>query len=112
MNTGMPLLITLIVTIIFSAVIQIIFFRHRKKQKAAYPILWEQFQLSLKKESHHDIIEVGNKLIYNKFVSTKHLEIIHKTAKELESKNPAFEKLRLNAYDKWIHHTKGQGYGC
>jgi len=111
MDNGTVLFATLFITVVIGVVIQIVLYKHRKKQKAAYPMLWDRFEMSLKANSHDEIIEIGNKLIYNKFVPTKHLEIIQKVAQELESKNPEFEKLRLNAYDKWIHHTKGQGYG-
>jgi len=111
MDNGTPLFVTLLITAILTVVIQVGLYKHRKKQKAEYPKQWEQFELSLKMNSHQDIIERGNKVIYNKFVPTKHLEIIQEAARKLEPKNPAFEELRLNAYDKWIHHTKGQGHG-
>ena len=110
MDNGTVLFATLLITVVIGVVIQIILYKHRKKQKTEYPMLWDRFEMSLKVNAHEEIIEIGNKLIYNKYVPTKHLEIIQKVAQELESKNPAFEKLRLNAYDRWIHHTKGQGY--
>lgn len=111
MDNGTLLLITFFITIILGLVIQIGLYKHRKKQKAVYPILWKQFEWSLKKSTDQEIIDLGNKIIYNKFVPTKHLEEIQRLAQELELKNPEFQKLRLNAYDKWIHHTKGRGYG-
>jgi len=48
----MPLFITLLITAILIVVIQIGLHKHRKKQKAEYPMLWKQFELSLKKNSH------------------------------------------------------------
>lgn len=105
------LLTTFLITTVIVVIIQFKLYKHRKKQKSEYPILWEQFELSLKNKSYKQTVELGNKLIYNKFVPTKHLEIIQKVALELELKNPAFKKLKLNAYDKWIHHTRGQGLG-
>ena len=111
MDNGTVLFATLLITAVIGVVIQIALYKQRKIQNATYPILWNRFEMSLKANSHDEIIELGHKLVYNKFVSTKHLEIIQKVAQELESQNPDFKKLRLNAYNKWIHHKKGKGYG-
>lgn len=56
-----------------------------------------------------ELIELVNKLMHNLYIPTKHLEIIQEFAKDLEFRYPEFEELRLNAYDKWIHHTQGHG---
>ena len=85
-----------------------------KKQKVAYPKLWEEFQ-NLKEDDSviktKKLIEIGNLLVYNKYVPTKHLEIIQEFAKEMEFRYPEFEELRLNAYNKWINHTHGYPSG-
>ena len=111
MDNGTTLLVSLLITLCIGVIIQVALHKNRKKQKSEYPELWKQFELSKKRKLHNEMIEIGNKLIYNKYVSTEHLKTIHKTAQELESKIPEFKKLGLNAHDKWIHHTKGQGYG-
>ncbi len=105
----MPFLITLIICCFLGIVSNIYFYRLRKKRKAAYPYLWEQFELLVKTNADREIIELGNKIIYNKFVQTKHLEEIQRIAKKLELRNQEFKKLGMNAYDRWIHRTKGQG---
>ncbi|WP_107039837.1 hypothetical protein [Brumimicrobium mesophilum] len=103
-------------TIILSLAIGITGFsllkRGHKKQKDAYPKLWDKFQ-KLKNENSNvqskEIIEIANQLIYNNAIPTKHLEIILEFAKEMEIRYPEFKALKLNAYDKWVHRSQGRG---
>lgn len=111
MDNGTKLFVSLLITLFLGIIIQVALYQNRKKQKEEYPGLWKQFELVKKQKSHNEMIEIGNKLIYNKYIPTQHLRIIQKTAEELESKIPEFKELRINAYDKWIHQTKGQGHG-
>lgn len=113
MNNSTILFSTIGFAILLGVSFQIIVRINRKRQQEEYPELWKQFEELMTSDSFEDqeIIQLGTKIIYNKFVRTKHLETIHEIAKKKELSNPALSKLRLNAYDKWIHHTKGQGYG-
>lgn len=87
MDNSTVLFVTILLTAVLGASLQIVLYRHRKKQKAEFPLLCEQFELSLKTNTYQEIIEFGNRVVYNKFVPTKHLEIIQKVAEELESKD-------------------------
>lgn len=111
MDNGTILFATLIIATALGITFRISLVQHRKKQQAEYPELWKEFEQSVTSEDYSQMVELGTKVIYNKFVRTKHLEKIQAIAKDLELDYPEFEKLRLNAYDKWIHHTKGRGHG-
>ena len=111
MESGLVIFITLLVTTIIGIVIQILLYKDRKNQKSKYPLLWEEFDKIKESNNQKRKIEVGNRLVYNKYVTTEHLEIILKTAKESEVHHPEFKQLRLNAYDKWIYNTQARGHG-
>lgn len=94
------LLLVLLTLISIVVGIQIIQKKKRVKQKAEYPELWRQFELSKEKNDLEDIAKLGNKLFFHAFLPTEHLQIIHDTAQELESTLPEFKDLRLNAQNK------------
>lgn len=96
------LLLVLLILIIIVVSVQVVQFKKRTKQKAEYPELWQQFELSKKQNNHVDLIKFGNKLFFHNFVPTEHLQIIHDTAQELESTHPEFKDLRLNAENKLL----------
>jgi len=114
MENGVILFTTIALSLIVGIIGLVILKKGHKKQKAAYPKLWEEFQ-NLKEDNSvvktAELIELGNKLVYNKYFTTKHLEIIQEFAKNLEFRHPEFEELRVNAYDRWIYHTQGHGIG-
>lgn len=107
MNNQIMLLLALLVAITIVVIIQVVLLKKRKKQQAEYPELWKQFDSSMKRNAHDEMIEIGNKLIISKYVPNEHLKIIHDSAQELEPNFPELKELRLNAYHKWSHRTKG-----
>lgn len=112
MGSGAILFTTLVLSLIIGVIGWIILKQGHKNQKAAYSKLWEDFQKLREDDSvvkTAELIELGNKLIYNKYIPTKHLIIIQEFAKDLEFRYPEFEELRVNAYDRWIHRTQEQG---
>lgn len=114
MENGTVLFTTLFLCLIIGVISKYILFKGHKNQKEEYPRLWEEFQKTREDNSFlktKELIELGNKIVYNKYVPTKHLEIIQEVAKDLEFRHPKFKELHINAYDKWIHHTQGHGNG-
>ncbi len=111
MDDGISLYLILGIAILVLLAFQFGLARKRKKQKEIYPKLWEQFQSSKRTAAHEEILEVGNKLVFNNYVPTEHLEIIQKTAEELLSKNPEFEKLKQSAEAKLRVREYEQGKG-
>ena len=106
MDAGPTLFISLAVIVIIGVVINLGLYNMRKRQKRVYPALWQSFEKALEEEAHDDIISIGNELIYNAHLLQKHLTIIHETAIELEKKDPKFESLRLNAFNKQLHYDR------
>jgi hypothetical protein len=86
--------------------VQVYLYYDRKKQRANYPILWQEFEACIKFKVYNGILLSGNKLVFNKHLSQEHLTIIFKTAAELELKFPEFIELRLNAYNKQLHYNR------
>jgi hypothetical protein len=106
MDSGQTLFISLFLILVVAIIIQLGLYRNRKKQRLEYPKHWEEFETCKKHNEYDDLIIVGNKLIYNKFLSQVHLEIIHSTAVSLEDEFPEFKSLRLNAYNKQLHYRR------
>lgn len=114
MENGIILFGTMLICLIIGAIGFVILKRGHKNQKAEYVDLWEEFQQIKDDESTikiQEIITVGNKLVFNKYISTKHLKIILELAKEREFRYPEFEELKSNAYNKWVNHTHGYPSG-
>lgn len=91
-------------------IIQFVLFKKGQEQKKEYPELWDQFELSKNQDNHDDMLKLGNKLFFHKFLPSEHLKIIHDTAKELESDFPEFKNLRLNAGKKMQHRVSDESY--
>lgn len=112
MGNGLILFLTIALSLILGVIGRVILKRGHKKQKEEYTKAWQEFQ-KLKEDNSaiktKDLIDLGNKLVYNKYIPTQHLVIIQEFAKEKELSHPAFEELRWGAYDKWIYHTQGHG---
>lgn len=106
MNDADILLTVAIITVFFIGITQLWLYNDRKKQSLAYPKLWEEFETCKKFNSYNDLLSVGNKLVFNKYLTQNHLDIIHNTALELEEMFPEFESLRLNAYNKQLHYNR------
>lgn len=106
MDSGQTLFISLIGIILIGIIIQIGLFRNRKKQRLEYPKLWQEFESCKSSNVYTDLLIIGNKLIYNKYLTQEHLTIIHETAVELETSFSEFESLRLNAYNKQLHYNR------
>ncbi|NVK66247.1 MAG: hypothetical protein HWE22_16770 [Flavobacteriales bacterium] len=106
MDAGPTLFIALGITLMIAVGIQIGLYNMRKRQKLVYPELWKEFETAVKNGLHTDIISVGNKLIYNKYLRQEHLTIIHQTAIKLEKEHIQFKSLRLNAYNKQLHYDR------
>ncbi len=77
MDNGVLILIVLFSTIVISALIQIVLYKNRKKQKAIYTLLWNEFNNSKNRRLYKDSIYFGNKLIFNTHLTQEHLKIIH-----------------------------------
>ncbi len=106
MDAGPTLFIALGITLMIAVGIQIGLYNMRKRQKLVYPELWKEFETAVKNDLYTDIISVGNKLIYNKYLLQEHLTIIHQTAIKLEKEHTQFKSLRLNAYNKQLHYDR------
>ena len=106
MDSGLTFTISMLLIVLVFVLIQVALFQNRKKQKTEYPKLWAEFESCKKLNAYTDLIAVGNKLIYNKYLSQEHLTIIHETAIELEKRFPEFEALRLNAYNKQLDYNR------
>jgi hypothetical protein len=106
MDSGLTFTISIIVIVLVFVLIQLGLFQNRKKQELEYPQLWEKFESCKKLNAYTDLIAVGNKLMYNKYLSQEHLTIIHETAIELQKRFPEFEALRLNAYNKQLDYNR------
>lgn len=109
MENRLSLYLILLIAVLIAVGFRIGTNKKRKKQKEEYPKLWEQFKSIKDTDAHKDIIEIGTKLMFSNFVPTEHLEIIQKTAQDLESKNPEFETLRKNAKTKLTRREHGEG---
>lgn len=102
----MDYIIATLFAILLIIIIQIYLFYDRKKQKSEYPIFWQEFERCLKFKDYNGILTVGNKLIFNKYLTQEHLTIIYNLTVELEIKFPEFEELRLRAYNKQLHYDR------
>lgn len=106
MNDTLILSIALVAAVLLIIILQSVTRKKRLKEKAEYPGLWQQFQESKARGDHDDLLKLGNKLFYHNFIPSEHLQILHDTAKELESEVPEFETLRLNAEKKLVHRKQ------
>lgn len=114
METGSILFLTLVLSLIIGVIGRVILKKGHRDQKAEYPKIWKEFQNLIEDNSFiktKEILDLGNQLVFNKYIPTEHLVIIQEYAKEMEFRYPEFEELRLKAYDKWIYHTQGHGHG-
>ena len=107
MDNGIVLLLTFLITALFIVVVQIMFYRQRKRHASEYSSIWEQFDSIKDTRNYGDIIELGNKLVYNKSLKPEHLKVISLIAIKHDQWHPDFETLRLNAFNKrldWDSH--------
>ncbi|PWH86371.1 hypothetical protein [Brumimicrobium oceani] len=114
MENGIILFATMLICLIIGTIGFAFLKRGHHNQKEEYIELWEEFQQIKDDESTikiQEIITVGNTLVFNKYIPTKHLKIILELARKRESRNPEFEELKSNAYNKWINHTHGYPSG-
>ena len=110
MNNSILLFIALLVAIMIVVIIQVVLHKKSQKQKQEYPELWQHFELSKKRNDLDDILKIGNKLFFHKFLPTEHLKIIRDTAEELEGQLPEFKNLRLNADKKLLQRENEESY--
>ena len=110
MENGIILFGTMLICLTIGVIGFVILKRGHKNQKVNYGDLWEEFQQIKDDESSikvQETLNIGNKLVLNKYIPTRHLEIILELAKEREFRYPEFEELKSNAYNKWVNHTHG-----
>jgi len=101
---------TFVITAIVGVGIQIFLYKLRKKHDQEFPIDWDAFESVSKTNNYNEIQAIGNKLIFNRNITTKHLKIIHQTAIELEGKHEGFKKMKTDSYGEWMCDNKKWEY--
>lgn len=110
MDNGLIIIVsTFIITLIIAGAAQVIFHRQRKRHAVEYSLIWERFDAIKDTRNYNEIIELGNRLVFNTSLNEEHLKIIYYTAIKHKQWHPDFETLKLNAYNKrldWDSHGR------
>lgn len=81
-----------------------------KKHDHEFPIDWNAFELARKTNDYNEIQALGNKLIFNRNITTQHLKKIHQTAIEFRDKHEGFKKMQTDSYGEWMRDDERWEY--
>lgn len=106
MTAGISLIQTLGALFLIVVLIQLFLRRNRKIDKKSIRTDWQLFLKASKSTDIPAMIKLGEKLIWNKYLTQAQLSNIMAVVDFHIEKHPELQKLKLDAYNKQLHYDR------